>query len=59
MPGKGAPATRRNDVDNMVGVSPVTGRTVENESESEAKSSGRNSASLIMRGLCNIYAWGV
>lgn len=53
MPDKGAQAARRNDVDNMVDVRPKNWEDGEDESESEAKSSGRNSATLIMRGLGN------
>lgn len=49
MPDRGAHAARRKDVDNMVGVRPSYWEDGEDESESEAKSSGRNSASLIMR----------
>lgn len=38
---------------------PATGEDGEDESEPEAKSSGRKPESLIMRSLCNIYASGV
>jgi hypothetical protein len=38
---------------------PATGEDGEDESESEAKSSGRKSESLIMWSLCNICASGV
>lgn len=59
MPDRGAHAARRKDVDNMVGVGPSNWEDGEDESESEAKSLGRKSASLIMRSLCNISASGV
>jgi hypothetical protein len=49
MTGRGAHAARRKDVDNMVGVGPSNWEDGEDESEPEAKSSGRKPASLIMR----------
>jgi hypothetical protein len=54
MPDKGAQAARLNDVDNMVDVRPSNWEDGDGESEPEAKSSGRKSASLIMRILHNI-----
>jgi hypothetical protein len=54
MPDKGVQAARLNDVDNMIDVRPSNWEDSDGESESEAKSSGRKSASLIMRILCNL-----